>query len=48
MANHVIGQTTTRFWNGERYVFKWTGLGWECIYQDTAIIPQTIIDDLED
>lgn len=40
----LIGQTKTRFWQGEKYVFERVGKGeWKCIYQDSKIIPSAII-----
>ena len=45
----LIGEKVTRWWSGDKYVFKRIAKGeWECIYQDHAIIPQQIIEDLGD
>lgn len=43
----LIGERKTRFWYGEKYVFERVAKGeWKCVYQDCAIIPASIIDDL--
>lgn len=45
----LVGQTVTRYWNGEKYVFERVAKGeWKCIYQDTMFIPECIISDLGD
>jgi len=45
----LIGELKTRFWYGEKYVFKRIAKGeWVCIYQDSLLIPHSIIDDLGD
>ena len=43
----LIGHTVTRFWYGDKFVFERVARGeWKCIYQDSQIIPATMIEDL--
>lgn len=44
----LVGETKTRFWYGEKYVFERTAKGeWTCVYRDTAIIPASILDEID-
>lgn len=45
----LIGEKITRFWIGDKYVFKRISRGeWECVYQDHPLIPPSLIADLGD
>lgn len=43
----LIGQTVTRFWYGDKFIFERVSAGeWKCIYQDSQIIPAIMIEEL--
>jgi hypothetical protein len=45
--SYIVGERLTFFWSGEKYVFERTDSGnWKCVYQDSPIIPHSIIEDL--
>jgi hypothetical protein len=45
--SYLVGQQITKFWAGEKYIFRRNEHGhWECVYQDSPIIPHQIIEEL--
>ena len=43
----LIGEVVTRFWYGSKFKFERVdAYKWKCVYKETDIIPQAIIEDL--